>query len=283
MKKNSLLGNSDVGLQHLLGNDAADEASSPSVQSAETCLGMLTILMQSGGPQTLKALAATAGISASKAHRYLQTLVNTGFASQGKRSGRYDLGTMAMALGFSALERVDLVNRTSDHLEDLAVQTSCQVLLSVWGERGPVIVRIQNAGTGFEPANRLGSRLPVWASATGNIFLAFMSRQVTSQALALELEYHTNQPAPAIIADRIKKVRAAGYAVSAGGYMEGVSGIAAPIIDMQNDACAVVTLAKPMEFFQENVDPTIENLIRFCRDHSIFNAPLYRNIVRIAE
>ena len=153
----------------------------------------------------------------------------------------------------------------------------------MWGERGPVIVRIQNAGTGFETVNRLGSRLPIWATATGNVFLAFMSRQVTSQALALELEYHTNPPAPVIIAERIMKVRSAGHAISAGDYMQGVAGIAAPIIDMQNDSCAVVTLQKPIEFFQESGDPIIEILINFCREHSIFNAPLYRNIVRIAE
>lgn len=264
------------GMRLLAAREPAPEAANASVQSAETCLSILKILMLADGPKSLKDLAGLANISPSKAHRYLQTLVTSGFASQGRRSGRYDLGTMAMTLGFAALERVDLVNRTADHLEELAMETACQVMLSVWGERGPVIVRIQNSGSGFEAANRLGSRRPLWTSATGNVFLAFLSRHATALCLSRELECHRSPPPPEVIAERIKTVRAAGYAVTPGSYMEGVAGIAAPVIDMQNDACAVVTLVKPLDHYLGENDPIITYLKNFCREMSVFDAPLYK-------
>jgi DNA-binding IclR family transcriptional regulator len=257
---------------------AAEEARSSSIHSAEVCLKVLKALMEADGPKTLTELSALSGISLSKSHRHLQTLINAGFASQNRRSGRYDLGSMAMELGYAALERVDLVNRTSDHLEDLAAATSCHAHLSVWSERGPVLVRMQCRGRGFESVDRLGARRPLWNSATGNVFLAFLARHITQRCLEIELEYHHCPPTAEEINDRIQDVRNAGFAQHYGTISENLVSLAAPVIDVENNACAVVTLIRSGNYSLGENDPIIEYLLNFCREMSVFNAPLYRRL-----
>jgi hypothetical protein len=57
----------------------------------------------------LKDLAAAAGMSAAKAHRYLVSFQRLGLVTQDPRSTRYDLGPAALQLGLAALARLDPV------------------------------------------------------------------------------------------------------------------------------------------------------------------------------
>ena len=55
----------------------------------------------------LKVVAASAGMSAAKAHRYLVSFQRLGLVTQDPRTARYDLGPAALKLGLASLTRLD--------------------------------------------------------------------------------------------------------------------------------------------------------------------------------
>ena len=61
------------------------------------------------GPATLGEIAAAADMSASRTHRYLAGLIQTGLVEQDQNTGRYALGSTIVELGLTALGRTDAV------------------------------------------------------------------------------------------------------------------------------------------------------------------------------
>ena len=69
------------------------------IQSVEVGFALLEGLTRSRGPLMLKDVAASAGMSAAKAHRYLVSFQRLGLVTQDPRTARYDLGPAALKLG----------------------------------------------------------------------------------------------------------------------------------------------------------------------------------------
>src|SRR5690349_12835523 len=121
--------------------DLTEAASAPGrdhggIQSVDIGMTVLKALALAKGPMSLKEIGAACGMAPSKAHRYLHSLVAGGLAAQQKRSGKYDLGLFALRLGVSAIRRIDVVNRVSDHLEDLVDQVKMPAHITVWSHQG---------------------------------------------------------------------------------------------------------------------------------------------------
>ena len=66
------------------------------IQSLEVGFALLDVLTQTPGPLMLRDLAARAGMSAAKAHRYLVSFQRLGLVVQDSRTTRYDLGPAAL-------------------------------------------------------------------------------------------------------------------------------------------------------------------------------------------
>ncbi len=79
------------------------------IQSVEVGFALLEALARSRGPLMLRDLAASAGMSAAKAHRYLVSFQRLGLVAQDPRNARYDLGPAALKLGLASLSRLDAV------------------------------------------------------------------------------------------------------------------------------------------------------------------------------
>ena len=71
------------------------------IQSLEVGFALLDVLTQTPGPLMLRDLAARAGMSAAKAHRYLVSFQRLGLVVQDSRTTRYDLGPAALKLGLA--------------------------------------------------------------------------------------------------------------------------------------------------------------------------------------
>ena len=73
------------------------------IQSVEVGFTLLDALSRAAGPLMLRDLAAAAGMSAAKAHRYLVSFQRLGLVVQDPRTTRYDLGPAALHLGLASL------------------------------------------------------------------------------------------------------------------------------------------------------------------------------------
>lgn len=69
---------------------------------------VIDFLVNAGRPLPLKDIAAGTGLSASKLHFYLVSLLEIGVAHQDSNTGHYGLGPYTLKLGIAGLEQFDI-------------------------------------------------------------------------------------------------------------------------------------------------------------------------------
>lgn len=147
------------------------------IQSVEVGFELLNALSQAPGALMLRDLAAAAGMSAAKAHRYLVSFQRMGMVMQDPVSTRYDLGPAALRLGLASLSRLDAVKLARDRIPALLQETGHTLAIAVWGNQGPTMVHWSEAPQTVPVTLRLGDVMPLLTSATGRCFAAFMGQE----------------------------------------------------------------------------------------------------------
>lgn len=218
------------------------------IQSIEVGSTLLEVLSRATGPLSLRDLSSQAKMSASKAHRYLVSLLRTGLVLQDPVTNRYDVGFLSLKLGLAALNRTDLVRFGTEAASWLNHELDTTVLLAVWGNFGPTVVAMYDCSDLMIQNVNVGSVLPLTRSATGRVFLAYMPRKTTLQRVKQELKGPLTQiPSSRIrtltdVEDVIKKVRKHRLGTTQGDVVPGQSALAAPVLDHQGRIVAALTL-----------------------------------------
>jgi DNA-binding IclR family transcriptional regulator len=157
------------------------------IQSVEVGFALLHTLALARGPLMLRDLAAAAGMSAAKAHRYLVSFQRLQLVVQDAGSARYDLGPAALQLGLAALSRLDAVKLARERVAALMERIGHTLALAVWGNHGPTIVHWEESPSAVTVNLRLGDVMPLLSSATGRCFAAFVSHEAIAPLLKQEI------------------------------------------------------------------------------------------------
>ena len=219
------------------------------IQSVEVGYSLLAVLAAGPGPLMLRDLAASAGMNAAKAHRYLVSFQRLGLVAQDLASNRYDLGPAALRLGLASISRLDSVKLARERLPDLMNRIGHTLALAVWGNQGPTIIHWEESPRAVTVSLRLGDVMPLLSSATGLCFSAFMSPKVSlGDALHPRVALLLNEELEALARrDRLARadlpvssgdvtallveVRQRGLARVVGTLLPGVGGFCAPVFD----------------------------------------------------
>jgi DNA-binding IclR family transcriptional regulator len=219
------------------------------IQSVEVGFELLNALSQAPGALMLRDLAAAAGMSAAKAHRYLVSFQRMGLVAQDPVSTRYDLGPAALRLGLASLSRLDGVKLARDRIPALLVDTGHTLAIAVWGNQGPTMVHWAEAPQTVPVTLRLGDVMPLLTSATGRCFAAFMGQEgrdaqriapmirdelarvkkLPRNGLALNDVPQTLQEVQALL----EETRRQGLGRVVHSLLPGVGGFCAPVFDAQ--------------------------------------------------
>jgi DNA-binding IclR family transcriptional regulator len=148
------------------------------IQSVEVGFALLDALARASGPLMLRDLAAAAGMSAAKAHRYLVSFQRLQLVTQDTGTTRYDLGPAALKLGLASLSRLDAVKLARERVAGLVESLGHTVALAVWGNRGPTIVHWEESPQAVTVNLRLGDVMPLLSSATGRCFAAWLAPEI---------------------------------------------------------------------------------------------------------
>jgi len=233
--------------------DSADEAEadrqigSSGIQSIEVGAALLDVLSTAPGAMPLSTLSAAAGMSSSKAHRYLASFQRVGLVTQNLVSGHYDLGPKALRLGLAAIRRIDIVQQADHTLEELRDALDEAVSISVWGNLGPTIVHWKESSRTVSVKVRLGSVTPLLTSAGGRIFAAYLPRAVTAPFIERELKDGSADKRAGIrshadVDAMIRKIDADGLAPVANMLEPGIAAISAPIFNAGGLAAAMTVV-----------------------------------------
>lgn len=247
------------------------------IRSLDAALRLLRVMSGYGRAVSLSELARDCGMPPSKAHRYLASFLHAGLVEQAGRSGKYDLGKGAAELGLAAIGRYDFVNRTAEGLPELCEETGLTGLLSVWGNQGATVVRWERMASPAITSMGLGTTLPLLSSATGRAFLAWAPTGPIKPVLDTELRraYRTPGLLPDIdpsgrgLAALKQKIRCDGFAGVDGRFIPGLVAIAAPILDWQGEAQAVVTLIGTDAAILDSESETVAAMVSFTAKNSL--------------
>lgn len=209
------------------------------VQSLEIGMSILRAMVNGHRSMMLKDIAAAAGMPASKAHRYLVSMMRAGLVEQDTATSRYDLGAFALNIGLVAIDRLDRIRLGLSTIAELRDRLNETTALAVWSEHGPVIVRWERPRRPITVNVVTGTALDMLTSASGRVFGAWLPREAYAPLVEAQLadprlprELNSWKKAEAMFA----AVRTQGYSAVSGYHLvPGVEAVAAPVFNFRNE------------------------------------------------
>jgi DNA-binding IclR family transcriptional regulator len=218
------------------------------VQSAEVGVGILKALAELAPATSLSKLAEHVAMPASKVHRYLQALVDSGFAEQDPITHHYRLGRSALQVGLAALSQLDVLKVSAPALTTLRDDLNETCFLAVWGNKGPTVVYVEQSLGAVTLVTQIGSVLPLLSSSTGLVFDACLSNAETA-ALREAESANLNATQLKDIDQHLKEIRSTGVHQIHGLLMEGVNAVSSPVFTMGNKLAGVITVVGSASVF----------------------------------
>lgn len=199
---------------------------------------LLQLLSQAGKPLALKELSKACGYPKSTVFGLLTTMRTYDVVTQ-TPDGRYSLGLRLFEYGRQVERSWDISLVARPYMEHLCQQTGASVMLSVC-ESGSVITldQVELRGS-LRIVSDIGSRLPIYCTSQGKVFLSNMSRTgaealLRSQGM-IQFTPHTITDIPSLLRE-VDQCRANGYAIENGEYKIGLRSISAPVYTVDGNA-----------------------------------------------
>jgi IclR family acetate operon transcriptional repressor len=127
------------------------------------------------------------------------------------------------------LEREPVVEAARPVLEE-ATRGLGETFFLVGARAGQLLVLDKVEGTGFLRASpRIGSRVPVHATAVGKLYLAFAPELVEPPGEAAEAFTRSTLTEPAALGESVQRVSQRGWSASRNEWIQGLSVLAAPV------------------------------------------------------
>jgi IclR family acetate operon transcriptional repressor len=236
------------------------------IQSVVMTAQIIEALAAAGQPMRLTALANQLGEPKAKMHRHLSTLKHLGFVDQDAKTETYRLGLKLVHIGQAATDQFDLRRLAEPYMTRLRDLTHQTIVLSTPANGDAIIGAVIDSPNLVTISVRLGYRLPAHASAQGRLNLAFAPPSLQQRVLARKLQALTPRTItdPARLRERLAIVRKQLYEISMDETLLGISALAAPILNYDNDLVGAVAVVGTTQFVHEPADPEQLQLLRAC-------------------
>jgi IclR family transcriptional regulator, acetate operon repressor len=247
MSNNS--GNLTRGDVSVPGPAAPDQSAGPGggLTSVDNALWLLQLVAERQALRVAEA-ADLLGVARSTAHRLLSALRRRDFVMQDRPNGAYRPGPALNAIGMAAISRIDIRRIAQPVLEQLRDQTEETTALAVLEGTMIRFVDCVESSRSVRVGNRIGLVRPAHASAVGKVMLAKLP------ASELRRRYPDEELAPGmpaairsrqVLESELAVILAQGYALNWEETAEGVSAVAAALLDSTGFPIASISIAAP--------------------------------------
>ena len=240
---------------NLVNNPAATSKNQSGVQSLEIGLSILDVLIDHNEPMMLKDIAQVMQMHPAKCHRYLVSLIRKNYARK-LGDGRYGLGDRVNALGHTGYNQNNILERLTHIANEIKDTLNCAVQIAKWFNEGPIIIQSVEPDSAISIITRIGSRMPLTTSATGQLFASYQPDAMIEPLVVTEWQTKDDE----VVAEKWQhftqlqtKIRTQGYAAVTGDMLMGINAITIPVI-LPQPTNAVATSATI------NDKPSIESL-----------------------
>lgn len=199
----------------------------------DLALRILDHLAEQASPIALTAIAQTFAASKSTVYRHLSALARHGFVRRDASTGRYAIGVKLMVLGETSRSNFETVTVAREALLKLRDTTGQAVSLCALLDDDLVVLDLMHGRSVVEFTTRPGTRLALYASAHGKIWLAFGPGSLLQKVLNAPREAwtsHTITDAKALTSE-VQAVRKRGWSTAPNQVVMGVNTLAAPVFD----------------------------------------------------
>jgi IclR family pca regulon transcriptional regulator len=197
----------------------------------------------------VKDLVDLSGIPMPTTFRLIATLEEEGYLER-TVDGKVRPGTGVLALGFAAMQGLDLVQISEPVLRELATATGETVNLGVlYGDQVLFVARIPRSYTLVAANIRVGSTVPAVFSSIGKMILAYLKTEEFDQRIS-ESSFRGIWGPRAVrtmesLQVQLEAARQDGYLVQRDEAIPGLSSIAAPVRQADGVVSAAVNVAVP--------------------------------------
>lgn len=219
----------------------------PGAQALRRGLSLLEIVAEVPGLR-FSEIADRAGLTRATAHRMLATLVEAGLLRTDERDQRFHLGFKLFEMAHRVWDQFDLRSAAEPELERLRNLADETVRLAVLEGDDVLYIDQRESLQAVRLGNGVGARASVYASGAGKAILAHLDPLLLDQCLnRLKLHPFTTRTITdrEILMQQLDLTKARGYAVSAEEQNEGISSVAAPILDHRARAIGAIAIVGP--------------------------------------
>ena len=216
-------------------DQSANTKNQGGIQSLEIGLSVLDVLIDRNEPMMLKDIAEAMQMHPAKSHRYLVSLIRKNYVSK-LDDGRYGLGDRVnalAALGHTGLNPNNILAQLTQVANEIKETFNCAVQIAKWFSEGPIIIQAVEPDSPISIITRIGSRMPLTTSATGQLFASYQPDTIIQPLV--EAEWQTQGEKDGVddwqrFTRLQAKIRTQGYATVTGDMLMGINAITIPVI-----------------------------------------------------
>lgn len=209
-------------------------------------LEVLNYLGSSSSPQTLRQVGAGLGMTKPTAHRLLATLADYGLVRFDSNDNTYRLGMRLFELSRQVWQDFDLRGSAIPEMQKLHSETGETVSLAILTPDGGVYIDELQSSHHLREQSRVGQRVSKWHSAIGKALISGLSygeRKALQDSDRAEILSNGRYRALSDLNRHLDLANARGYAIDLDEDVDGVSGVAAPIVDHRGITVAAIGLS----------------------------------------
>lgn len=210
------------------------------IQSLVIGIQLVDLIVKNGQPMKLNDIYHSTGITKSNLYKYLNTLTQLGLLYRDQDSGHYHLGCRLIEYGMAAIDRENLIDRIVPHLQEINNHCQETVLLHMWTNQGPVVVKMFSSHQDLNIGARIGTLLPL-RSAAGKIFAAFFDEVMLRNWKEREWSKLTSKEQQEL-ANELEQVRKAHVSFAKEPLVPFISSLGFPIFNYEQKLMACFTV-----------------------------------------
>ncbi len=216
-------------------------------------------------------IASEMDLNKSTVFGLVNTLTRYGYLEQVESTKKYRLGIALFEMGNLVLSRIDVRNEAKELCTPLAEKYPATVHIATHSEGEVIYIDKLDAGTSLISASNVGKRAPMHCTGVGKAMLAHLPESYVDQYLSFPLKRLTEKTITTrqALDEELSEVRRTGIAMDREEIEDGLSCIAAPVLQRDGDPALAISLSFPYGRIREvDVEEVKRELLARTRELS---------------
>jgi len=218
------------------------------IQSIERAVMILEYLSKHPAGSQLTSISKDLSLNKSTTFGLVSTLENLRCIRQDQTTSRYYLGLRLLEFGHSLMSSMDIITVAKPFLRELSAKYDETVNLALLSGNNVIYVDRVQSSKSVRVEMQLHEQVSTYCCSTGKVFLSYMDQQ-QRESIIEKMDFkprtiYTITNKAQLLAE-LENIRNRGYAYDREEYEIGLTCIAAPVLDQEDQVTASISLNAP--------------------------------------